>query len=89
MTIGQSVNGQDIIALKISRNARTLKDGKKPSVLYLGAQHAREWITPEMNRRLMHYLIDNHGSNGQIPRLLKENELWFVNHLNGGVFRIR
>ena len=78
VSIGQTVNGQDIIALKISKNARQLKDGKKPSVLYLSAQHAREWITPEMNRRLMHYFLDNYGSDSQITRLVNENELWFV-----------
>ena len=78
VSIGQSVNGQDIIALKISKNARELKDGRKPAVLYLSAQHAREWITPEMNRRLMHYILDNYGSDSQITRLVNENELWFV-----------
>ena len=29
-------------------------------MLYLGAQHAREWITPEMIRRLMHYFVDGY-----------------------------
>ena len=28
----------------------------------LGAQHAREWITPEMNRRLLHHVIDGYGT---------------------------
>ena len=78
VSIGQTVNGQDIIALKVSKNARQLKDGTKPSVLYLGAQHAREWITPEMNRRLMHYLLDNYGSDAQVTQLVDDNELWFV-----------
>ena len=66
VTIGKTVNGQDIIAMKISKDARKVKDGKKPSVLYAGAQHAREWITPEMNRRLMHHVIDNYGSDPKI-----------------------
>ena len=30
-------------------------------MLYLGAQHAREWITPEMIRRLMHHFVDNYA----------------------------
>jgi hypothetical protein len=78
VTIGQTVNGQDIIAMKVSKNARTNKDGKKPSVLYASAQHAREWITPEMNRRLMHHVIDNYGSDPKVTRLVDKNELWFV-----------
>ena len=78
VTIGKTVNGQDIIAMKLSKNARKDKDGKKPSVLYAGAQHAREWITPEMNRRLMHHIIDNYASDPKIKSLVDKNELWFV-----------
>ena len=78
VSIGQTVNGQDIVALRVTRNARQVPDGERPAVLYLGAQHAREWITPEMNRRLMHYLLDNYGSDAQITKLVDENELWFV-----------
>ena len=63
VNIGKSVNGQDIVALKLSSNARILPDGVKPSVLYFGAQHAREWITPEMIRRLMHHFVDGYKSN--------------------------
>ncbi len=78
VTIGKTVKGQDIIAMKLSKNARKDKDGKKPSVLYAGAQHAREWITPEMNRRLMHHMIDNYASDPKIKSLVDKNELWFV-----------
>ncbi len=78
ISIGTTVKGQDILALKVSKGARTSKDGKKPSVLYVGAQHAREWITPEMNRRLMHHVIDNYGSDPKITRMVDRHELWFV-----------
>ena len=63
VTIGKTTNGQDIVALKLTqRRAAATRDGSKPSTLYIGAQHAREWITPEMNRRLMHYLIDSYSA---------------------------
>jgi hypothetical protein len=78
VSYGQSVNGQDIVALKVSKNARRVKDGQKPAVLYLGAQHAREWITPEMIRRLMNLVVDSYGSDPEITELVNENELWFV-----------
>ena len=78
VSIGQTVNGQVIVALRVTRNAHQVPDGERPAVLYLGAQHAREWITPEMNRRLMHYFLDNYGSDPQITKLVDENELWFV-----------
>jgi hypothetical protein len=78
VTYGETVNGQDLLALKVSKNAGREPDGRKPAVLYLGAQHAREWITPEMVRRLMHHFIDGYGSDAEITRLVDTTELWFV-----------
>ena len=46
VSIGKTVNGQDILALKLTKGAKKTKDGSKPSVLYMSNQHAREWITP-------------------------------------------
>lgn len=78
VSIGKTVNGQDIIAVKVSKNADRLKDGKRPSVLYMGAQHAREWITPEMNRRLLDHVLDGYGRDRRITKLVETTELWFV-----------
>jgi hypothetical protein len=79
VTYGQSLNGEDIIALKVSKHADKDRDGRKPAVLYLGAQHAREWITPEMIRRLMHHFINGYEDGDKtIRRLVDRNELWFV-----------
>ena len=78
VTIGQTVNGQDIIAIKITRRANHTRDGRRPATLYSSAQHAREWITPEMNRRLAHYIVDGYGSDPTITDLVNRTELWFV-----------
>ena len=78
VTIGTTRQGQPILAVKVSKNARSVNDGKRPAVLYLGAQHAREWITPEMVRRLMHHVMDCYGDDPAITRLLRTTELWFV-----------
>ena len=78
ISIGKTTNGQDIVAIKISTGARLLRDGAKPGALYIGAQHAREWITPEMNRRLMHYLLDNYWRSSKVRKLVNERELWIV-----------
>ncbi|HET8959586.1 M14 family zinc carboxypeptidase, partial [Nocardioides sp.] len=75
---GTTVQGQEMLAVKVTNNANQVADGSRPAVMYLGAQHAREWITPEMVRRLMHHYIDNYGSDDQITRLLDTTELWFV-----------
>ncbi|MFF7471400.1 M14 family zinc carboxypeptidase [Streptomyces sp. NPDC008092] len=77
-SIGRTVNGQDILALKLTKGAKSSKDGSKPSVLYVSNQHAREWITPEMTRRLMHYYLDNYSTDKRVKKIVDSTELWFV-----------
>jgi hypothetical protein len=76
--IGSSVNGQPILAVKVTKNAREVPDGRRPAVLYMGNQHAREWITPEMNRRLLHHVIDHYATDRAIRKLVDTTELWFL-----------
>jgi hypothetical protein len=76
--IGDTLQGRDIWAIKVTKNANLRPDGTKPAVLYNAAQHAREWITPEMVRRLNRYFLDSYGSDQEITQLVDENELWFV-----------
>ncbi|MGW1271840.1 M14 family zinc carboxypeptidase [Streptomyces sp. NPDC002491] len=78
VSLGKTVNGQDILALKLTRDAKKSADGSKPSVLYMSNQHAREWITPEMTRRLMHYYLDNYRTDKRVKKIVDSNELWFV-----------
>ena len=76
--IGQSGLGTDILALQVTKNAGRGPDGRKPTVLYVSAQHAREWITPEVNRRLLRYFLEHYGSDPEITKIVDTTELWFV-----------
>jgi len=79
VVIGQSGQGREIVALKLTQSAREVTDGARPAVLYSSLQHAREWIAGEMNRRLLdHYIASWRANDKEIRRLLKDNELWFV-----------
>jgi hypothetical protein len=78
VSIGKTVRGQDILALKLTKGAKKSADGSKPAVLYLSNQHAREWITPEMTRRLMHHYLDNYKTDKRIKKIVDSTELWFV-----------
>ena len=40
--------------------------------------HAREWISTEVNRRLLHYFVDNYGKNADVTNLVNTSELWFL-----------
>jgi hypothetical protein len=75
---GTTIQGREIIALKVTKNARTTADGTRPGVFYQATQHAREWISTEVNRRLLHYYVDNYGKNATVTNLVNTNELWFV-----------
>lgn len=78
VSLGKTVQGKDILALKVTKNAGKTKDGAKPSVLYMSNQHAREWITPEMTRRLMHHTLDTYGKDQRVTKLVDSTELWFL-----------
>lgn len=78
VSIGKTVKGQDILALKLTKNAKKSKDGSRPSVLYMSNQHAREWITPEMTRRLMHHYLDKYDEDRRIKKLVDSTEMWFL-----------
>jgi hypothetical protein len=76
--IGHTVQGREIIALKVTKNARTLADGARPDVLYMGTIHAREWIATEVVRRELNYFISNYGKDAEVTNLVNTRELWFM-----------
>jgi Zinc carboxypeptidase len=77
--LGTSHEGREYVALKVTQGARGIQDGRRPAVLYVSTFHAREWISTEVNRRLLHWYIDQwRANNADVRRLLRETELWFV-----------
>jgi Zinc carboxypeptidase len=77
--VGHSIQGREIIALKVTKNAKQQRDGARPAALYTATQHAREWISTEVGRRTLHWFIDQYnGGNKEIRKLLQHTELWFV-----------
>lgn len=78
VSAGKTIRGQKILAVKVTKHASQLPDGKRPAVLYNAAQHAREWITPEMVMRLLRHFLDGYGSNPELTRIINTTELWFL-----------
>lgn len=73
--IGHTHQGREIIALRVGEK----QQGKRPAVLYSSLQHAREWISVEVNRRTLHYFIDQYrAGDSSVRDILKRSELWFV-----------
>jgi zinc carboxypeptidase/immune inhibitor InhA-like protein len=77
--LGRTHQGRELIALKLTQGARGVRDGARPAILYSSLQHAREWISVEVNRRTLHHFIDRWRANDkEITDLLRSTELWFV-----------
>jgi len=77
--LGTTHQGREILALKMTQSAKEVADGARPAVLYSSTQHAREWISTEVNRRTLHWFIDKWRANDkEVKSLLKSTELWFV-----------
>jgi hypothetical protein len=76
--VGKTVQGREIVALKVTKDASRVADGARPSALYMGTVHAREWIGTEVDRRLLHYFVDNYGKNAEVTNLVNTRELWFM-----------
>ncbi|HET9022097.1 MAG TPA: M14 family metallopeptidase, partial [Ornithinibacter sp.] len=77
--LGRTYGGRDILAVKLTQGAPGVADGSRPAVLFSATQHAREWISTEVDRRLMNWYIDKWRANDPaVKSLLQTTELWFV-----------
>src|SRR3954452_18285955 len=93
-TIGHSLRGQPIYAVKVTKDARKVADGTRPAVLYSAVQHAREWLAGETERLTLRMFVDNYGKSGtavgtdgkaldgvsssELTNLVNTRELWFI-----------
>jgi len=74
-TIGFSREGRPMLAAKIG----TAGDAPaRPNVLFLGAHHAREWISAEIALRLVTYLSDAPSE----ASLLADRDVWVIPVVN-------
>ena len=77
--LGRTRQGREYIAVKLTQDARDVADGTRPATLYAATHHAREWISTEVDRRLLNWYVDRWRANDKdVKALLKSNELWFV-----------
>ena len=77
VVIGKTGQGQDIVALKVTKDARNVTDGARPAMLFSAVNHAREWIAAEVGRRMPTWWLE-HADDPAIAELLSRNELWFL-----------
>jgi hypothetical protein len=87
-TIGTSVEGRNLYALKISDNVAT--DENEPEVLYNVHQHAREHLTVEMALYLANMYTNDYGTDARVTNVVNSREIWILPDVNpdGGEYDI-
>ncbi len=79
-SIGKSLEGRDIWAIKISDHVRV--DEIEPVVLVNAMHHAREVMTPEITTDMISYLTSNYGKDADVTRWVNNTEIWVVPMFN-------
>jgi len=79
-SIGQSYQGRDIWAAKISDNVAI--DEAEPEVLFDALHHAREHLTVEQALYLLHLLAGSYGRDAQITSLVNAREITIIFAVN-------
>jgi len=80
-SIGTSIEGRPIYALRISDNASTIEPDE-PGMVVIGCHHAREWISVEVSLYLADVLTEQYLERGDITRLVRNAEIWIIPVLN-------
>ena len=81
VSIGKSLEGRDIWAIKITEEAH-LDDPSKPVVLFNSMHHAREIMTPEISIDIIEYLLENSSSNSEVKEWLATTVIWVMPMFN-------
>tara|TARA_B100000959_G_scaffold89452_1_gene95020 strand:- start:409 stop:2658 length:2250 start_codon:yes stop_codon:yes gene_type:complete len=78
--IGQTIEGRDIWAFKVSDNPNDDED--EPEVLYTGLTHAREPLGMMNQIYFVQLLAEEYGSDPELDFLINNREMWFIPVVN-------
>lgn len=79
-SIGKSLEGRELWAIKISDNVAAQEN--EPRAIFLGGHHAREWIAVDVPFLLAQHLLNEYGNNPQVTALVDNAEIWIVPMVN-------
>ena len=81
--IGDTIQGRDIWAVRMTLGVNGQPLGDRPAVLFQGTTHAREWISTEVSMRLLEWFIaEQAAGNPEVVEILGDTELWFLPVVN-------
>jgi carboxypeptidase T len=88
-TVGHSVEGRAILAVKIS-DAPVTDDPAEPAVLFISLHHGREHLTVEMALEVIRLFTEGYGHDPTLTNLVNTREIWELPNINpdGGEYDI-
>ena len=78
--IGQSIEGRDIWAFKVSDNPNNDED--EPEVLYTGLTHSREPLSMMNLFYFVQQIVEQYGIDPELSYLTNNREMWFIPVIN-------
>ncbi|GMV35706.1 MAG: hypothetical protein AMXMBFR61_02140 [Fimbriimonadales bacterium] len=87
--VGTSVQNRPIYVLRLSTgvNQTDAYGSKKLGVLYHGAEHAREWISPPVVLYIANYLLTNYGVDKRATDILNHMDVYCMPVMNPDGYR--
>ena len=88
-TVGHSLEGRDILAVKIS-DEPAVDDPAEPAVLFMSLHHAREHLTVEMALEIIRLFTEGYGRDPALTNLVNTREIWVLPNINpdGGEYDV-
>ncbi len=80
-SIGQSWEGRDLWALRITDHPEEKERNEKGILIFAGT-HAREHFTIEQALYIAHDLLENYGREGEATNLIDQRDIWILSNLN-------
>jgi carboxypeptidase T len=80
VVLGHSVQGREILALRITDAPGTSED--EPKLAFWGGIHGDEYAGGELPYRYALYLCDSYGLDPAVTRYVDENEIWCIPMIN-------
>ena len=80
ISLGESFQGRDIYAIKVSANVGTDED--EAEVLYTGLHHAREPMSFMNLYYFIYWILENYNIDERATQILNTREMWFIPIVN-------
>jgi carboxypeptidase D len=80
--IGKSVQGRDLVYLRVTSNATAVRPVGLPMFKYVGNMHGNEAVGRELLIAFAQHLLLNYGKNDEITNLVESTDIYILPSLN-------